>query len=337
MTCIIRIFLLLAFASLTLSATASSATIVCTIKHACLLVNAIVGEQMKTTQLLPDNADLHHYSFRPSDLRTLSQATIVVRVSPTLEQFITPLLNPDTQTIITLADSPKLTFLPMPEKHQHTHHETQIEHEEHEEHQGHQGHEKHKEHKEHKKRHNITTSQDPHFWLDPNNAIKIAQYLTVKLIKIDPTHTTLYQKNSQRLIKDIKQIDKNIHQLLRDDQHKPYLTFHASFQYFAKHYELEAPEIISLHEDLPLGIKTIRHLRQLIKKTKIRCLVSQPTASKPLTRVLTEGSSIRIILLDPVGSTLPTTHNNYTDLLYYSAQKIHSCLTTYKKIKLRIK
>lgn len=324
MTCIIRIFLLLAFTSLALPVTASSTTIVCTIKPACLLVNAIVGEQMKTTQLLPDNADLHHYSFRPSDLRKLSQATIVVRVSPTLEQFITPLLNPDTQTIITLADSPALTFLPMPEKHQHTHHETHIEHERHEEHQ---------EHEKHEIEHGITTSQDPHFWLDPNNAIKITQYLTAELIKTDPAHVILYQKNSQKLIEDIKQTDQNIRQLLRDDQHKPYLTFHASFQYFAKHYNLEAPEIISFYEDLPVGIKTIRHLRQLIKKTNIHCLVSQPIASKALTQILTEGFSIRIILLDPVGSTLPTTHNHYTDLLYYSAKKLHKCLTTYKKTK----
>jgi len=322
MTCIIRIFLLLALATLTLPATASSATIVCTIKPACLLVNAIVGGQMKTTQLLPDHADLHHYSFRPSDLRKLSQATIIVRVSPTLEQFITPLLNPDTQTIITLADSPALTFLPMPEKHQHSHesHDADI-----------TPHHKHDEHQEEQNNRTITTSHDPHFWLDPNNAIKITQHLTAELIKTDPTHTTFYQKNSQILIADIKQTDQNIHQLLQDDRHKPYLTFHASFQYFEKHYGLEAPEIISLHEALPLGIKTIRHLRQLIKNTGVRCLVSQPTVSKALTQTLTEGFMINIILLDPVGSTLPSTHNHYTDLLYSSAKKLHKCLRKHKK------
>jgi zinc transport system substrate-binding protein len=243
----------------------------------------------------------------------LSQATIVVRVSPTLEQFITPLLNPDTQTIITLADSPALTFLPMPEKHQHTHHES------------------HQEHGKHEIEHGITTSQDPHFWLDPNNAIKIAQYLTAELTKIDPIHTILYQKNSQKLIDDIKKTDQHIRLLLQNDQHKPYLTFHASFQYFSKYYALETPQIISLYEDLPLGIKTIRHLRQLIKKTKIRCLVSQPTANKALTQVLTEGFSIHIILLDPVGSTLPKTHNHYTDLLYQIAEKLHNCMTHIKK------
>ncbi|HHL18568.1 MAG TPA: hypothetical protein ENJ33_02410 [Thiothrix sp.] len=319
-TCIIRIFLLLAFTSLTLSATASSSTIVCTIKPACLLVNAIVGKQMKTTQLLPDNIDLHHYSFRPSDLRKLSQTAIVVYVSPTLEQFITPLLNPNTQTIITLADSPTLTFLPMPKKHQHSHHER------------HERHEKHMEHVKHKRGHNITTSQDPHFWLNPNNAIKIAQYLTVELIKIDPTHAPFYQKNSQKLIEDIKKTDQNIRQLLRNDQHEPYLMFHVSFQYFAKHYGLETPEIINLYEDLPLGIKSMHHLRQLIKTTEIRCLVSQPTASEALTKVLTEGTSINITLLDPVGSTLPVTHNHYTDLLYNIAHRLHDCLTTYKQI-----
>ena len=333
MTCIIRIFLQLALASLTLlittTVTAAPPHIVCTIKPACLLVKAIVGEQENTTQLLPDNADLHHYNFRPSDLRKLSQANVVVRISPTLEQFITPLLNPTQQTIITLADSPKLTFLPMPEKHQHNHSQTHTSHnEEHNEHHEHHEHEAHKIHPPHKEEHEQPppSSIDPHFWLDPDNAIKMAHYLTVELIKIDPKHAKRYQSNRHLLIDAIKETDQYIHQLLLNDQHKPYLTFHPSFQYFEKHYHLAEPEIISLHEGLPPGIKSLRHLRQFIQKTGIQCLVTQPSANQALTQLLTEGFSMTVITLNPVGSTHQKTHNNYIDLLRYSAQQLHFCL-----------
>lgn len=314
MICIIRIFLLLASASLINISFAASLSVVCTIKPACLLLEAVAGNTVTSTQLLPDNADLHHYSFRPSDLRKLSQADVIVRVSPMLEAFIEPLLDRSSQTLITLSETTELTRLAMPSKHSHQH--KTVEHGSAHEHEQHQDHDEYEE-----------ATTDPHFWLDPQNGIKIAGHLAKALTKVNPAHATHYQQNSQILIGNIKQSDQRIHQLLINDKHKPYLSFHAGLQYFEKYYGLDAPEIISLHEGLPLGIKSIRHLRTLIKSTGMHCLINQPYASDALVRTLTEGMSIRINTLDPIGSTAPLKSlSGYTDLLEYIAQTLHSCL-----------
>lgn len=279
--------------------------IVCTIKPLCLLVKAVAGEQDKVTQLLPDNADLHHYSFRPSDLRKLSQATIIVRASAELERFLTPLIERLAQPVITLSKTTGLVHLPMPLSHHHDH-ESEEEHEAH--------------HDEKEEAH------DPHFWLSPLNAEKIALYLAAELSQINPAQAETYQKNSQTLIQQIKQSDQEIRKLLAHDQHKPYLTFHPSLQYFEKHYGLESPEIISLHEGLSPGIKTIVRLRKQIRKTGISCLITQPQASEALVKMLAEGMNLTIITLDAIGSTLPPEEDSYAELLVHSAEQLHRCL-----------
>ena len=303
---IILIFLFTVSASLSTQAKEAELQIICTIKPLCLLVKAVAGEHAEITQLLPDNADLHHYSFRPSDLRKLSRAMVIVRASAELERFLAPLLETLPQPIITLGEADGLVHLAMPLSHHHAH-------ESEEEHAVHHNDKKEEEH-------------DPHFWMSPLNAEKIALYLAAELTKINPAQAETYQKNSQMLIQQIKQNDQTIRKLLENDQHKPYLTFHSGLQYFEKHYGLEGPEIISLHEGLPPGIKTILRIRKQIKKTGIRCLITQPQASEALVKTLAEGMNLTVVTLAAVGSTLPQEEDGYTGLLLHSAKQLHHCL-----------
>ncbi len=155
-------------ASLLLSVSAFAQThVVTSIKPVSMVVSAIGGDQVEVEQLVNNQASPHDFAMRPSDLRKLDQADLVVWVGESLETFLEkPLANLSGKKDIewmALSGTYLREFGDTKEEHHHDEHDEHDEehgehqghdhdehHEEHGEHQGHDHDEHHEEHGEHK-------------------------------------------------------------------------------------------------------------------------------------------------------------------------------------------
>jgi ABC-type Zn uptake system ZnuABC Zn-binding protein ZnuA len=79
---------------------------------------------------------------------------------------------------------------------------------------------------------------DPHFWLDPNNAIQYVENIRDGLTQADPPGAETYKRNADAYIAQLKELDAWIRQQV--DQIPParrlLVTNHESFGYFADRY-----------------------------------------------------------------------------------------------------
>jgi zinc transport system substrate-binding protein len=277
--------------------------IVVTLKPLEGLVLAIARDTVNLQRLLPDYTSPHHYHFKPSDIRKINAADIIFRIDEKMERFLSSfLLTQPHHHVISLADVPKIKLLSTKKMAIEASHSTHNKHEHH---------------------HN---DQDLHIWMLPYNGIVMAEKITEELSRLNPQHQLFYQKNLSQFTQKIKHFTKNFQHQAKSLQNEPYFVFHDSWHYFSNRFQLKKIANLNLHEDIQLGVKTMRNTRKKIKQLQVHCLFSEPNFRPRTIATLTEGFNINTTQLDTLGSHLNTGSDLYLELLRYTSQQIKNCL-----------
>ena len=136
---------------------------------------------------------------------------------------------------------------------------------------------------------------DEHVWTDPNNVIKIIKALLPTIIKLDPDHRSLYEKNADTYIKELKTIDKEIKDIVSKAKRKEIVIGDRfPMRYFCDAYGLKYHAAFpGCSESTEASAKTISYLCDYVKnhhipvifkiemsQSKIADTISQETGAK---------------------------------------------------------
>ena len=131
--------------------------VVTTVKPLNLIVSELTQGVATSEYVIPSGASPHDYALRPSDVKKLKQADLVVWVGPELESFLVKTMASKPENIA-LSQQHDISFRYYAEKDQeHAEHENETDHDHESEHEGH-----------HHNHHGI----DPHLWLGPDQAVQ---------------------------------------------------------------------------------------------------------------------------------------------------------------------
>ncbi|WP_169545688.1 zinc ABC transporter substrate-binding protein [Sneathiella aquimaris] len=175
-----------------------------------------------------------------------------------------------------------------------------------------------------------STSDDHHFWLDPDNAVEIVKTITRELSVVYPENQDLYKRNAKAMIARIRATDQQLAKELEAIKDIPYIVFHDAYQYFEKHYELTAVGSILLEPDEKPGVGRIREIRRKLIDSKAVCIFREPQFSDKLVKTVLEGTEAKSGTLDPIGSEIAVGENQYTDLLKSLSRGLQDCLKSQK-------
>jgi len=286
--------LLLALIGSNIASAADHPTIMVSIKpfyNLCAKVMLSVG---KPQLLLNNNASPHDYHLKPSDIKLIKSADLIVWGGPELEGYLQkPVTNNGTAKDLNLASIPGLKLLPIrsstnweQDAHDHDH--------------------------DHNHDHAVN---DPHFWLDPNNAIVIVQAIAKRLTEIDPPNAKIYAKNAQDFSQELMQKDPGWKQQLTAVKDQPFIVFHDAYQYFDRAFGLKAIGSISLNPEIPPSVYRVQELQSLLKHQHVRCIFSEPQFNAKIIETLTSGLSIYQGQLDPLGQDSDAGPKGYFTLI----------------------
>lgn len=79
---------------------------------------------------------------------------------------------------------------------------------------------------------------NPHYWLDPNNGIVIAQNIYKALVSIDPKNTEYYAQNLSAFNSNAKFKIASYSEKMKPFSNQAIFTYHSSWPYFAKAFGL---------------------------------------------------------------------------------------------------
>ena len=313
-------------ASLLLSVSAFAQTqVVTSIKPVSMIVTAIGGDEVKVEQLVNNQASPHDYAMRPSDLRKLDQADLVVWVGESLETFLEkPLAN--------LSSKKDIEWMALSGTYLREFGEEDHDHEDHDEHEGHDHDEhdhkdhEHEAHDEHGHEGHDHTGTDPHVWLDPANAKVLAHNVMEQLSKLDPEHKQEFAANYQAFVRALETADNNVKATLAPIKDVPYFVFHEAYGYFEGHYGLNNKGAVTLSPERKPGAKTVANIRTEIEEHNVACIFSEPQFSPAIVETLIDGTDVKTAVLDPLGVSLKLSNDSYPAFLEALAGQYATCL-----------
>ena len=144
---------------------------------------------------------------------------------------------------------------------------------------------------------------DPHVWLDPELAIYIVDSIRDGFIEADPVHESIYRENSDHFIKELQNLDEQIRDEVDTFTSNEFVSFHSSWTYFARRYDLEQVAVI---EELPGKEPTAGRIAALINEIRdldVRVVFAEPQFNPQVAEAIIEeaGEMVELKILDPLG------------------------------------
>lgn len=253
----------------------------------------------------------HSYQMRPSDAAALQAADLVFWVGEPLETFLKKALRtlPRKARVVAMINAPGLRLLPN---------------------RGggvwEAGHSE-----QHAPRERNTGSAlatlDPHIWLDPANAKHLVTVIVTQLGTLDPTNAARYQANGQQLETRIDDLDRELDARLARVRGIPFIVFHDAFQYFELRYHLRSVGSMFSSPERLSGAKRVQTLRAQIIELGVRCIFQEPQFESALVKTLSEGTTTRIAVIDPLGAAFQPGADAYFKMMQTNTTAIVDCLT----------
>lgn len=281
---------------------------------------AAVTRDFATPELLIENDfSPHLFQLKPSHIRAISEADIILWAGPGVEAFMQPLIDKFA------LDSKLIEMAKLPGIVRHRIRSKQSNHTSANESETSTNQYEQLGHPDAVESAVEQTELDYHLWLEPHNARLLVNELVVQLGKLDPPNSEHYRLNGERFKYQLFRAEIDIDTQLREYQRRPYFVFHDSFQYFEKAFGLGEPSVVALQPHALPGAKRLKALRDEIADRKLNCIFTEPQFRSPMIETLSTDLSLPALSIDPLGSGLAGGYTHYTRLLRNTASALVDC------------
>lgn len=296
---------------------AADLRIVTSIKPIHSLASSVMGE-MGTVDLLVDGPQSPHgFKLKPSQARQLQDADLIFWIGPQLETFLVKASNSIARKDVSvpLIDASGLHHVLYGH---HSHGDDHLLGPEDDLPTGNTGSHEHHGHED--------SDRDPHIWLDPENAIVLAEKIAEELARVDPRNGETYIKNARMLVARLRNMSDDIRQQLAGVNDKRFLIFHDAYAHFENRFGLTSSGAITLNPEVLPGARRLRRIDELVDAQDIKCAFVEPQFNNHAWNFLRKNGELRIAELDPLGLNIPAGPELYEALITNMAHSIQSCL-----------
>lgn len=256
-------------------------------------VHSLVAQVMQgvgAPLLLLDGAgDPHHVQLRPSQMRALARADLVVWVGAAL----TPWLEGP------LSGRPALELLGLPGVHLRGAADADHDH-------GHGG-------------------VDPHAWLDPEVARLWVAAIADRLSEIDPDRAASYRANAAAADARLVLLGQDIAARLAGTRDQGFLGDHETLGYFADRFGLNILGAVRDGDAAAPGAARVARMRALAESGAVDCGLGERGMDRALILTVLDGLPIPVAITDPTGAGLTPGPDHYAATLTRLAIDIAAC------------
>lgn len=287
------------------AAAAPAPTVVASVRPVHAIAAAVMRGVGTPQLLLGSGASLHAHPMKPSEARALSRAKVVFWVGPSLESFLVKPLGAlaGKAQVVALLNAPGVQTLPVrsgglwdagaPAA-------------------------------------GAANIPDGHIWLDPRNAVAMANAMAEILAVVDSDHAADYWANTERFSREVMALDRDLHLRLAPVREKPFLVFHDAYQYFESRYRLAALGSVSVTPEQPPGAGRLSAIQDKLREEGVEgkvCIFAEPQFEPRQVQMLVDSTGARTGVLDPEGVGLKDGPGLYFTLLRGLADELVRCLT----------
>lgn len=154
---------------------------------------------------------------------------------------------------------------------------------------------------------------DPHTWLDPRQALTMAETMCAELVKLKPEAQADFRNRLNVLRGLLGNLDAEIRTTLAPYKGREFFVFHPAFGHFAATYGLVQVAVEDHgHEPGP------RQLAEVIDRAKAsgaRAIIVQPQFSRKSAGTVARSAGLELVTLDPLSPEYDTNLRHIADTL----------------------
>ncbi|MBC7764995.1 MAG: zinc ABC transporter substrate-binding protein [Hyphomonadaceae bacterium] len=143
---------------------------------------------------------------------------------------------------------------------------------------------------------------NPHVWVSVLGAIGQTKNIADQLAAIDNTHAKQYADNAKQYVNSLEALQADMHNTLQFAKGKKIVTFHESFDYFAKEFDLEILFKVETHDGQEPSAGELANMTNKMRAQKVSAIFTEPQYKSPSVGVLTQETGVKHYALDPVVS-----------------------------------
>jgi len=277
-------------------------TAVVTIFPLADFVENVAGDKVEVVTLLRSGDSPHTYEPSSRDMKAISRATLLVVNGAGLDFWVEKLESAASDNLVVVDTSVALAeegLLLSGDEHE-------DEGDDEDEH-GHEG-------------------VNPHFWLDPVLAQKQVESIASALVAADPANKDFYLENAADYIAQLQSLDEEIRETTEDFSSREFITFHASWTYFANRYDLVEAAVIEEAPGKEPSVAYIKDVVDLAKALKVKAIFAEPQFSTQAAKAIANDSGAEVLLLDPLGGPGLEGRDSYVALMRYNLQQMKQAM-----------
>ena len=271
---------------------AKELNILVTITPIYSLIKNVTDDVQKVQLLIDKNMCPHDYQMRPSDVRKINRADLVITIGEGFETFLFNYLNKVqiNAEIIKLIEVDNLTLLPLKNS---FHNQTHEHHDDHTHDHSH-SHDHNHEHIHHDDNMNF----DWNFWSSPKNAKVIVQWAAAELSARDPENANIYSRNAKKTIARISKLDLTMREKLAPVQNKNFIVLNDYYQYLEKEYGLSNVGSMIIDKSFGYSAKRIDGIKKLVKEKQAACIFVELHTPHELVKKIEYITGVKVAYVD---------------------------------------
>ncbi|UKS30750.1 metal ABC transporter substrate-binding protein [Paenibacillus sp. HWE-109] len=141
---------------------------------------------------------------------------------------------------------------------------------------------------------------DPHAWLSPLNAIKMANNIKIALIGADPAHKEVFEKNYASYEAKLLDLDARYKKELSQTKKKEIAVSHYAFAYLCRDYGLTQMSIMGLSPDAEPTAQDLKKMNAYMKEHDLKYIFFEELVSDKLAKTLAKDAKVDTMVLNPL-------------------------------------
>jgi zinc transport system substrate-binding protein len=245
--------------------------VVTTIYPVTYFTQRVGGDRVLVTSLVPSGVEAHDFEPKPSDLRAIQEAKVVVYTHPAFEAWMADALK---------SAGPKLAVVQAAELHA-------------KDNGGGDGH--------------SHSGIDPHVWLNPTDAVEMVDRIMEGLIQADTAGEAIYKENAATLVQQLDELKAAIASGLESCRLKAVVVSHEAYGHLLEGYGIEQIGLAGLEAELAeTGPRRLTEISSRMKAEGIRHILVEPILSQKLAEQIAAETGAALLPLHPMESLTST-------------------------------
>src|SRR5215475_10961066 len=162
---------------------------------------------------------------------------------------------------------------------------------------------------------------NPHYWLDPENGLRIAKGIADKFSEMRPADAAYFAQRYSEFAQKIKQADQQWQAQMKPYASRKIVTYHRSWPNFAEHFALNVAGYVEPRPGIPPSPQHTVELIGQMKRENIKIIAVEPYFDLKTPNAIARDTGGTVVVLTPsVGGEKEVT--DYFKLFDYDISKL---------------